>query len=315
MSVQEISFKSQNGRDEVKGWSYTPLGKPHGIIQLIHGFGEHSRRYLHMIGKFVDAGFIVYADDHIGHGKTAVDSHTEGDPHSKDYMTYLQDEKTLHDMAVEKYPEVPFFLFGHSWGSMMARAYAALYGKDVKAMVLCGVVSQMKGCEQALSNAEFKADYEKDPYQNAGKWKDLLFLGTTERFPQPQDPNDWLATDKRVLKDYANDPFVITDVTLQLIWDFVELYKFIENKEWAEKVPVHIPAYLIAGDNDPCGNYGEGLYHVANLLAQTGHEVSVKAYSGYRHEIHNEVTVRDEVEQDIVDFYNTVVNKLHYSLD
>ena len=48
MSVHELSFASHNGRDTVKGWYYTPLDAPRGIIQLIHGFGEHSRRYLHM---------------------------------------------------------------------------------------------------------------------------------------------------------------------------------------------------------------------------------------------------------------------------
>ena len=66
MSIREINFPSANGRDTIKAWAYTPLGKPRAVIQLIHGFGEHSRRYLHMISKFQAAGFVVYADDHIG---------------------------------------------------------------------------------------------------------------------------------------------------------------------------------------------------------------------------------------------------------
>lgn len=60
MSIREISFPSANGKDTIKAWSYSPLGKTRGIIQLIHGYGEHSRRYMHMIGKFQQAGFIVY---------------------------------------------------------------------------------------------------------------------------------------------------------------------------------------------------------------------------------------------------------------
>ena len=139
MSIREISFPSANGRDTIKAWAYTPLGKPRAVIQLIHGFGEHSRRYLHMISKFQAAGFVVYADDHIGHGKTAYDSGTMGDPHSGGYMTYLKDEKALHDIAVKDYPGLPYFVFGHSWGSMLGRAYAALYGDDLKGLMLCGV--------------------------------------------------------------------------------------------------------------------------------------------------------------------------------
>ena len=48
------------------------------LLQVIHGFGEHSRRYFHMIVKFMDA-YIVAADDHVGHGKTAMYNDTWGD--------------------------------------------------------------------------------------------------------------------------------------------------------------------------------------------------------------------------------------------
>lgn len=61
--LHEVSFASFNGRDQVQGWIYVPACKPKGIVQVIHGFGEHSRRYLHMISAFLDAGYIVAADD------------------------------------------------------------------------------------------------------------------------------------------------------------------------------------------------------------------------------------------------------------
>ena len=55
--LHEVSFASYNGRDQVQGWIYVPACKPKGIVQVIHGFGEHSRRYLHMISAFMDAGY------------------------------------------------------------------------------------------------------------------------------------------------------------------------------------------------------------------------------------------------------------------
>ena len=64
--LHEVKFQSFNERDEVYGWIYVPAAEPKGIVQIIHGYGEHSRRYLHMIVKFMDAGFIVAADDQIG---------------------------------------------------------------------------------------------------------------------------------------------------------------------------------------------------------------------------------------------------------
>ena len=309
MSIREISFPSNNGRDTVKAWAYSPLGKPRAVIQLIHGYGEHSRRYLHMISKFQQAGFVVYADDHIGHGKTGYDGGTHGDPHSGGYLTYVKDDKSLHDIAAADYPDLPYFIFGHSWGSMLARAYAALYGGDLTGLMLCGLCSQWKGCELAYENEEFKAAYEADPNQPAGDWFGKVFCGMTDRIENPNSPSDWIANNPDVVSDHAGDMFNTFDTTLELVWDFVQLYHFIESEEWAPMVPSSLPVYLISGDQDPCGNYGEGLYHVANLLANTGNKTWVKAYSGYRHEIHNELELRDEVEAGLISFLEMVLEK------
>ena len=309
MSIKEISFPSANNRDTIKAWSYSPLGQPKGVIQLIHGYGEHSRRYLHMISKFNQAGYVVFADDHLGHGKTGVDGGHLGDPHSGGYMTYLKDEKQLHDIAKAAYPELPYFVFGHSWGSMLARAYAAHYGEDLVGLLLCGLCSQWEGCEIEYADPEFKAAYEADPYQPAGAWFDKVFCGMTDRVENPNSPADWIANNPDIVADHAGDMFNTFDTTLELAYDFVQLYHFIESDDWAPMVPKSIPVYLISGDQDPCGNYGEGLYHVANLLAKTGHKTKVHAYSGYRHEIHNELELRDEVEAGLIDFMDKVLEK------
>ena len=76
----------------------------------------------------------------------------------------------------------------------------------------------------------------------------------------------------------------------------------IEGTAWAEKVPVELPILLIAGDQDPVGNFGEGVYACANWLQDTGHDVITKLYSGYRHEIHNYDDLKFEVEADIIDW-------------
>lgn len=309
MSIKEISFKSANNRDMVKAWAYSPLGEPKAVIQLIHGYGEHSRRYLHMISKFQEAGFVVYADDHIGHGKTGYDGNTLGDPHSGGFMTYLKDEKSLHDIAVEDYPDIPYFVFGHSWGSMLARGYAAHFGEDITGLMLCGLCSQWKGCEIEYEDPAFEAAFKADPNQPAGEWFDKVFLGMTDRVENPNSPSDWIANDPKIVADHAGDMFNTFDTTIELVWDFVQLYHFIESPEWAPMVPKDIPVYLIAGDQDPCGNYGEGLYHVSNLLAENGNKTYVKAYSGYRHEVHNELDLRDEVEEGLIQFVEKVLDR------
>lgn len=311
MAIRELSFKSANGRDTVKGWVYTPISEPRAIVQLVHGFGEHSRRYIHMISAFQEAGFVVYADDHIGHGKTGVDSGTLGDPGTKGvdgYLTYLKDEKTLHDMAVKDFPGLPFFMFGHSWGSMLGRGYASLYGGDLTGLLLCGVVCQMKGCVEWAHNKDYIEHIEKTGgTQPAGEWMGRVFEGMVDRIENPATGNDWIANDPRVVADHAADPFNSFAVTDQLVFDLAEISYVIDGPDWAKKVPSKLPVYLIAGDCDPCGNYGEGLYHCANMLAENGNPVKVHAYSGYRHEIHNQREIRDEVVGGLVDFIDSVI--------
>ena len=54
---------------------HEPAVPPRGVIQLLHGVGEHAGRYAHVIEAPTGAGFIVYADDHRGHGRTGMRQH------------------------------------------------------------------------------------------------------------------------------------------------------------------------------------------------------------------------------------------------
>lgn len=88
MSIREISFPSANGRDTIKAWAYTPLGKPRAVIQLIHGFRASTPgRYLHMISQIPrPRASSSHADEHIGHGQDRLRQPAQwGDPHSGGY--------------------------------------------------------------------------------------------------------------------------------------------------------------------------------------------------------------------------------------
>jgi alpha-beta hydrolase superfamily lysophospholipase len=312
MSVREISFASYNGRDAIQGWIYTPILKPRAIVQIVHGLKEHSRRYMHMIHRMLDAGFVVCADDHAAHGKTAADSDTWGDSGDKGWLTAIEDEHTLRKIAEDAFPGLPFVIFGHSWGSMITRAYTALHGGGVTAAIYCGVVARQKG--MGSQHPQLKAAIE------AGKGGEPCseFVGAISpsiayRYENAADPNAWLAVDPDVIADYESDPFnnLNHPPTNQFWYDFIELYHFIESEDWAAKVPKDLPIYLIAGDQDPVGNFGEGVYHTANSLWDTGHRfVKTRVYSGFRHQIHNEPAIRNEVADGVVAFIDKALKRI-----
>ncbi|WP_010257520.1 alpha/beta hydrolase [Treponema primitia] len=311
MSLKEVSFPSYNGRDTVKGWVYTSIRKPKGIVQVVHGLGEHSRRYLHFILKLNEAGFVVCADDHVGHGKTAIDSDTLGDYGDKGYITTTEDEKSLHDLVIKDYPGLPYIVFGHSWGSMIARSFAAQYGKLLSGLVLCGTCGVLDAFESVQKELKALIDAgkgsERDP-----RYLGVMFAGWTDRYEDAKTPSDWVSADPDIVADQVNDPFSNNfskyPPTNQANYDLVALVEAITGPQWAAKVPKDLPIYNIAGDLDPVGNYGEGVYAVTNWLANTGHRrVATKLYPGHRHEINNDRDIREEVTDGVISFINSIL--------
>lgn len=303
--LHEVKFLSFNERDEVYGWIYVPAAKPKGIVQVIHGFGEHSRRYLHMIVKFMDAGFIVAADDHVGHGKTALENDAWGDWGDKGFHTMMEDEHTLKTIVCEKYPDLPYFLFGHSMGSFITRDYISKYGEELTGATMCGTAGIFRGADEAAKALENVIAEGKGNESDASFTASLMGW-MCERCGEISIGNEWICSDPYVQRDHAEDPFdaFTRPVTNQSLYYFVQMMKYIEGTSWAKKVPTALPLYNIGGDQDPVGEYGKGIYEVSNWLCETGHNVKTKVYSGYRHEIHNYTEIKDEVEQGIIDFMN-----------
>lgn len=306
--LHEVSFKSFNERDEVQGWIYVPATEPIGVVQLVHGFGEHSRRYFHMIVALMDAGFVVAADDHVGHGKTAMVNGVWSDWGDKGPHTMTEDEHTLTDIVKDMYPELPYFMYGHSMGSFIARDYLAKYGEELSGVVLCGTAGVFPGAEdgakvlrEACSNGKAM---DQDP-----EMLNMLLGWMCERCEEDIEfGNEWICEDYDVQYDHANDPFdaFTKPCTNRCLLDFTEMILQITGKEWAEQVPKEVPIFNIAGDCDPVGSYGEGVYQVSNWLISTGHNVETKLYSGYRHEIHNYPDLKFRVEHDIISFLSDI---------
>lgn len=307
--LHEVSFASYNKRDQVQGWIYVPACEPTGIVQLIHGFGEHSRRYFHMIVAFMDAGYIVAADDHVGHGKTAVENGVWSDWGDQGPMTMMEDEHTLTTIVKEKYPDLPYFLFGHSMGSFIARQYIAKYGDELAGVTICGTAGQFGAPKEAVDALKKALDEGKGEVADP-EMTGLLLGWMCERIDEPiRFGNEWICHDPYVQADHAADPFdaFTKPTTNRSLYDFIQMMESITGMEWAEKVPTALPIYNIAGDCDPVGNYGEGVYQVSNWLIRSGHEVSTELYSGYRHEIHNYDEIKADVEDGIIEFMDGVI--------
>lgn len=216
----------------------------------------------------------------------------------------VADERTLHDAAVAAYPNLPHFMFGHSWGSMIARGYASAHGADLRGLMLCGVAAQMEGIESVLDRAALAAAAQEHGEEPGADFVAAMFAGMISRFPGAVNGNEWIAADAGVLLDHASDPLnaLAQPMSNRFVRDFVDLYDAV-NDGWAESISPDLPVLLLAGEQDPVANYGEGALHVAGTLWRNGsRDVRTVVYPGVRHEVHNEPSTRPLVEAEVVGF-------------
>ncbi|MEE6168694.1 MULTISPECIES: alpha/beta hydrolase [unclassified Mycolicibacterium] len=112
---------------------WMPEGEPRGVIVLSHGLGEHAGRYHHVAQRFGEAGLIVYALDHRGHGRSGGKR-----VYLRDMSEYVGDFHTLVGIAATEHPDLTRIVLGHSMGGGIVFSYGVEYPDEYTAMVLSG---------------------------------------------------------------------------------------------------------------------------------------------------------------------------------
>ena len=135
-------YKSANGVSNVTYYILVPEGvEVRGIVQLSHGMCEYFSRYTAFAKYLCGLGFIVCGNDHIGHGASVSRTADLGFFAARDGWKYLvEDVKHLTDLMQRRYPDLPYFLLGHSMGSLIARLYLLDYGEKLSGCILIGTV-------------------------------------------------------------------------------------------------------------------------------------------------------------------------------
>ena len=114
--VEEFSFESSNELNKIYGKMYIPIDiELKGIVQICHGMCEYIDKYSNFVKFLTSNGYIVCGHDQIGHGMSINSNDNLGYFAPDDGYKYLIDDlKKVTDIVVEKFPNLPIFLFGHS---------------------------------------------------------------------------------------------------------------------------------------------------------------------------------------------------------
>ena len=137
--MEKFRFMDSEGKN-IYVYKWEPKEKNiKGVIQIAHGMTETALRYSYFAEKLNEAGFVVYANDHRGHGNTACTKEELGYIADEDGFHWMvEDLKELTDIIKMQYPNVPLILFGHSMGSFLSQRYIQLYGDKIDGLILSG---------------------------------------------------------------------------------------------------------------------------------------------------------------------------------
>jgi alpha-beta hydrolase superfamily lysophospholipase len=264
-----------------------PVAHPKAVVQVVHGLGEHARRYDHLAEALNRAGYSVYATDHRGHGLTGLRMQAEGTIKQQGNLgpggmdAVFSNARQLSHIIVEENPEEPIVLLGHSWGSMIAQRVISKFSDDYDALVLSGSTLLLPGI---MPSSGFNR-----------KWAKEAANGGTGF--------EWLSRDPEVGALFAADPKNFPETAIE-VFGITNAAKLLGAP--SRRIRNDLPVFIQAGSEDAIGGE-KGNAMLVNAFKRAGvTDLELVIYHGARHEVYNE-TNKDEVIADLVEWLDSHV--------
>ena len=140
--------------------------------------------------------------------------------------------------------------------------------ESLTAAIFCGTMGEKLAwlCPAAGE----PADQTQGP-QKPGRLIDKLSTGSYyKKIKNPVNKSAWLSTDEANCVAYEADPdcgFVFTAAGYR---DLFAGLTEVNGPAWPGRVPKDPPIFVVAGDEDPVGNYGKGPIQVGEKLRAAG---------------------------------------------
>lgn len=280
--------------------------EPKAIIHISHGMAEHILRYDEFANKLVDAGFAVYGEDHYAHGESSTDIKKIGVITEKDFMsTIIDDMKLTVELIKKEHPGLPIYGFCHSMGSFAAQRYIQLYPNDYSKVILSG--SSNTNFEHYLGRVLTRIIMT---FRGKTHYSSLVQKMSIDKFNKPYKDllgkNHWLSSVTEEVDKYNENEYCGAAFPVNYYYSLSKLMTEVTKKANYKNINSNLELFLISGSNDPVSNNGKGILKLYNFFKNLGLKVYYKLYENGRHELINEdLDIKNQVIQDIVEFYQS----------
>ena len=297
----EIFLPSTNKKNQLHVVIWEPKDTPvKCILQLSHGMIDHIYRYKEFASYLAARGVLVIGNDHLGHGKTVKSSEEFGYFDAEDgSKTVVDDLHTVTRYAKEKYPNLPYFLLGHSMGSFIARRYLMTYGKELDGAIIMAtgqfpvpLVNIGLPILQILK--KLKGSHYRSKLLNK-----LVFSSFNKQFKPTQTEYDWLSKNKASIDAYRADPLCNYIFTLNGYETLLRSFDFIGRKSNIRRIPKNLPIFFVVGSEDPLSQNGKIVTKIFHQYKALGiQNIKLNLYPSDRHELLQELdrhTIFEEI--------------------
>lgn len=281
-------------------------GKPKAVLQISHGMCEHKERYIPFMEYMAEKGYACMIHDHRGHGKSIKAEDDLGYFYENGGEAVVEDLYQITKCTKEQFGVIPYFLFGHSMGSLAVRCYVKKYDSAIDGLVVCGSPS-----ENSMAGVGMAVDRLLQRYKGGRSRSHIIdevfSKGFEKAFEEEKTVHAWICSDSDVVAKYNNDPLCNFTFTLNgyesLLWLVKNTYS---RHGWAMRNP-ELPIHFISGEMDPCMITKEKFQDAVELMKKIGYRnVSSHLYEGMRHEILNEKN-KEMVYSDIAEFLDGIL--------
>lgn len=286
-------MKSFDGK-EIYIHEWLDVAEPRGFVQIVHGMAEHAARYDAFARHLNSLGYLAAADDHRGHGMT--DRGTLGYCSGDMFADTVRDEAVITDYYRAKYPSIPYFIFGFSYGSFLTQSYISRFGDKVDGAIIGGS-SYKKDFEVYMGSVVSALGGGRKPAKLIEK---LSFGAYAAKF----DDGQWLSTDAENNASYAADPLSGFTCSNRFYNDFFRGLRSLYTPAYIAGLKRDLPLLLISGAQDPVGNMGAGVRKLRDFYVDRAgmKNVSVVLFENCRHEFLNEREDREKKWGAVTDF-------------
>ena len=257
---------------------------------------EHKERYIPFMEYLAKHGFACFINDHRGHGSSVENQEKLGWFGKNGANGLVSDLRQVTDYAKSLYPALPFYLFGHSMGSLAVRCYLLENENQINGLIVCGTPAQNPAAGPGIALCKIIEKLKGNDYRSL--FLQSMVTGPFDKpFASEGIKNSWLTNDRTVVEQYNLDPLCGYTFTANGYLSLMELLRDAYSQSRAEN-PL-LPVHFLSGELDPCHGGKANFMNAVNHLMNRGWKnVTWKLYPNMRHEVLNEID-KEKVWEDI----------------